>query len=164
MAGRGLGAAIVSALQLEQKMRQDTKIRLAQFFIYALVGAVSFLIELGTFQLLLLAHCNLIASSVLSFLLANAANYFISLKVAFVGGRFTLGAELSRLGVVVAIGLALNTLIVVGLVRGLDAVPPFAKILALPAVLVWNFIGRSLLVFHPAKLPPAIVSAFFKDE
>jgi putative flippase GtrA len=145
-------------------MQRSSKIIYAQFLIYAFVGGLSFLIELTSFQMMLFIHIPLILASVASFIFANVANYFISLKVAFVGGRFSLSVELLRLSLVVLIGLALNTLIVVGLVDGLDMIPAVAKILTLPVVLVWNFIGRSLLVFYPDKLPAAIASTFLNED
>src|SRR5262249_549492 len=55
-----------------------------QFLSYLVVGGLSFLVELGTFKLALAAALPLPPASVLSFALANVANYFLCIKLSFV--------------------------------------------------------------------------------
>ncbi len=145
-------------------MLRNSRIMLTQFMMYLLVGGLSFFVELSSFQGMLFMYVPLVVASVLSFILANIANYFISLRLAFVSGRFGLGVELLRLLIIVLVGLALNTLIVVVLVNGMNVLPALAKVLTLPVVLLWNFLGRSLLVFQRNMLPTSIESTFLKPD
>ena len=69
--------------------------------------------------------------------------------------------------VILLVGLGLNTLLVWAFVYPLSMQPTAAKIVAVPIVLAWNYLGRRLLVFSnevpvavrawakPARLLPA---------
>jgi putative flippase GtrA len=123
-----------------------------QFLLYLIVGGLSFFVDIGIFVLLRMAEMSVIPASIVSFMAATVANYVLSTVLAFQGGRFRRHIELVRFLVVVLVGLALNTGLVWLFVYPLGVDPTLAKILAVPIVLVWNYLGRRLLVFHD-RLP-----------
>jgi dolichol-phosphate mannosyltransferase len=126
-----------------------------QFFLYLIVGGVSFLVEIAAFVALRRAAIPVIPASVASFVLANSANYLLSVLLAFQRGRFRRHVELVRFLTVVVIGLALNTALVWYFAYPLAIHPTVAKIAAVPIVLVWNYLGRRMLVFSdrvPARV------------
>jgi putative flippase GtrA len=119
-----------------------------QFFLYLIVGGLSFFVDIGIFVLLRMAEMSVIPASILSFIAATGANYMLSTVLAFQGGRFRRRTELARFLGVVLVGLALNTALVWCFVYPFGLNPTLAKIIAVPIVLVWNYLGRRLLVFH----------------
>jgi putative flippase GtrA len=127
-----------------------------QFFLYLIVGGLSFWVDIGAFVGLRLIDVPVIPASIISFLLATVANYLLSILLAFERGRFRRQVELLRFMVVVLVGLGLNTFLVWVLVYPLSVHPTAAKVLAVPFVLVWNYLGRRLLVFSeriPHRVP-----------
>ena len=68
--------------------------------------------------------------------------------------------EMLRFLAVVLVGLGLNTLLVWAFVYPLSMHPTVAKIAAVPIVLVWNYLGRRLLVF--SNEVPVAVRAWMK--
>jgi putative flippase GtrA len=119
-----------------------------QFFLYLVVGGLSFFVDIGVFVLLRMAEMSVIPASIVSFIAATAANYNLSTALAFQSGRFRRRTELARFLGVVLVGLMLNTGLVWCFVYPLGLNPTVAKIVAVPIVLVWNYLGRRLLVFH----------------
>jgi putative flippase GtrA len=128
-----------------------------QFFLYLIVGGLSFLVEISSFIALRLAMMAVIPASVTSFIVATIANYLLSIGLAFVPGRFQRHVELTRFLAVVLVGLALNTAVVWLFVYPLAIPPVAAKIGAVPIVLIWNYLGRRWLVFDDRV--PAVVLA-----
>ncbi|MGA8552638.1 MAG: GtrA family protein [Stellaceae bacterium] len=127
-----------------------------QFFLYLIVGGLSFVVEIGVFVALRRAAMPVIAASVASFLVATIANYLLSILLAFQSGRFRRRVELTRFLVVVLVGLALNTALVWCFAYPLAIQPTVAKIAAVPIVLAWNYLGRRALVFSnriPLSIP-----------
>ena len=118
-----------------------------QFFLYLIVGGLSFFVDIGAFVALRAIEVPIILGSITSFILATAANYFLSVVLAFKGGRFHRHIEMLRFLTVVLVGLVFNTLLVWCFVYPLSIQPTAAKIAAVPIVLVWNYLGRRLLVF-----------------
>ena len=54
-----------------------------QFFLYLIVGGLSFLVEIGVFVALRRAAMPVIAASVASYVVATLANYLLSILLAF---------------------------------------------------------------------------------
>ena len=127
-----------------------------QFLLYLVVGGLSSCVDVGGFWLLVTMSVPLLAASVMSFIAATMLNYILSYQVAFVRGLHTPSSELVRFWLVSLFGLAMNTLIVWLVVGVLGATPVAGKLIALPIVLGWNFIGRRLFVFHRDLPPPAL--------
>lgn len=118
-----------------------------QFFLYLIVGGLSFLVEIVTFIALRRAATPVIPASVASFIVATIANYLLSIVLAFQRGRFRQRVELARFLMVVLVGLMLNTALVWIFVYPFGISPTPAKIGVVPIVLVWNYLGRRMLVF-----------------
>jgi len=127
-----------------------------QFFLYLIVGGLSFFVDIGIFVLLRLAEMSVIPASILSFIAATGENYMLSTVLAFQGRRFRRRTELARFLGVVVVGLALNTALVWCFVYPFGSNPTLAKIIAVPIVLVWNYLGRRLLVFHDQLPTPML--------
>jgi len=125
-----------------------------QFFLYLVVGGLSFLVDIGTFVALRRAAMPVIPASVASFIIATVANYLLSILLAFERGRFNRQVELMRFLSVVLVGLALNTGLVWCFVYPLTFHPTVAKIAAVPIVLIWNYFGRRMLVFDDRMPSP----------
>jgi putative flippase GtrA len=128
-----------------------------QFFLYLIVGGLSFLVEISTFVALRRAAMPVIPASVMSFIVATVANYLLSIVLAFERGRFRRHVELTRFLVVVLVGLTLNTMLVWFFVYPLTIRPTVAKIAAVPIVLIWNYLGRRVLIFD-SSIPAPIQS------
>src|SRR5262245_16714992 len=131
-----------------------------QFFLYLIIGALSFFVDIGTFIVLRAIEVPVIPASVMSFSLATAANYLLCVVLAFERGRFRRSIETLRFLIVVLIGLGLNTLLVWCFVYRFSIHPTAAKIVAVPIVLIWNYLGRRLLVF--SNDIPVAVRAWLK--
>lgn len=118
-----------------------------QFFLYLIVGGLSFFVEIAAFVALRRLAMPVISASVASFIVATVANYLLSIALAFERGRFRRHIELIRFLAVVLVGLALNTALVWCFVYPLAIHPIVAKVAAVPIVLIWNYLGRRALVF-----------------
>jgi len=130
-----------------------------QFFLYLIVGGLSFYVDIGAFIALRATEVPVIPASVTSFGLATAANYFLSVVLAFERGRFRCSIEMLRFLSVVLVGRGLNTLPVRCFVYRFSIHPAVAKITAVPVVLVWNYLGRRLFVFRN-EIPVAVRAPF----
>ena len=126
-----------------------------QFFLYLIVGGLSFFVDIGTFIALRAIEVPVIPASVMSFSLATASNYLLCVVLAFERGRFHRYIEILRFLTVALIGLGLNTLLVWCFVYPLSLHPTAAKIIAVPIVLIWNYLGRRLFVFSN-EIPVAV--------
>src|SRR5262249_2115064 len=104
-----------------------------QFFRYLIVGGLSFFIDIGTFIGLRAIEVPVITASVTSFSLATAANYLLSVILAFQRGRFGRSIEALRFLSVVLVGLGFNTLLVSCFVYRFSIHPAVAKIVAVRA-------------------------------
>ena len=133
-----------------------SKIIWMQFILYLVVGGLSSCVDVGGFWVLVTMSVPLMVASVTSFVVATMVNYVLSYKVAFVRGRHSQSAELIRFWLVSLFGLAMNTLIVWLVVGVLGAPPVTGKVIALPIVLGWNFLGRRLFVFYRHLPPPGL--------
>jgi putative flippase GtrA len=118
-----------------------------QFFLYLIVGGLSIFVDIGAFIGLRAIEVPVIPASVASFSFATAANYLLSVILAFDRGRFRRSIEMLRFLSVVLVGLGFNTLLVWCFVYRFSIHPAAAKIIAVPIVLIWNYLGRRLFVF-----------------
>jgi putative flippase GtrA len=126
-----------------------------QFFLYLIVGGLSFFVDIGAFIVLRAIEVPVILASVTSFGLSAAANYLLSVTLAFERGRFRRAVEMQRFLSVILVGLGFNTLLVWCFVYQFLIHPTAAKIIAVPIVLIWNYLGRRLFVFRN-EIPVAV--------
>ena len=126
--------------------RSDVAIAAQRYF---LVGGVSAIMEWSIFAFFLYGmDQHYLISGALSFLLATAANYFLSVRFVFGTGRRARNQRIFLLYVVSAIGIIFNLSV---LAIGIDLVSMHemaAKILATAAVFGWNFAARYYFVFQ----------------
>jgi putative flippase GtrA len=128
-----------------------------QFVLYLFVGGISAVLDVGGFVALQYAGVGYIVASVLSFVAATVLNYFLSYVLAFNRGKHSPRSEVIRFWLVSLVGLLINTLAMWLFVKVLGTPPIVGKVVAVPVVLVWNFVGRRLFVFHK-DLPPATLA------
>lgn len=116
---------------------------------YLLVGGVSAILEWSIFAFFLyVLEQHYLVSGTFSFLLATAANYFLSIRFVFGTGRRARSHRIFLLYVVSAIGIVFNLgVLAVGIdLMGIHEMA--AKVLATGAVFGWNFIARYYFVFQ----------------
>jgi putative flippase GtrA len=127
-------------------MTKRTSIQLIK---YVGVGGTAALVEWTTFALLITAaRLHYLAAVTISFIIATAVNYLLSVLFVFVRGRHPAHKELILLYAVSAIGLFLNLLLMslfVG-VFAMQAMP--SKIAATGIIFFWNFGARKMWVFE----------------
>ncbi|MGC1454651.1 MAG: GtrA family protein [Nitrospirota bacterium] len=120
-----------------------------QLIKYVGVGGTAALVEWTSFALLIkAARVHYLAAATISFVLATAVNYVLSVLFVFIRGRHPAHKELILLYAVSAIGLFLNLLLMsifVG-VFAMQAMP--SKIAATGIIFFWNFGARKMWVFE----------------
>jgi putative flippase GtrA len=128
----------------------------SQLLFYVVVGGLSACVDIGLFTVLLWSGWPVLPASIASFVAATIVNYILSISLAFARGKYQVPMEVLRFWLVALVGLAVNALSVWLLVEVVALAPIPAKILAVPIVFVWNFVGRRLLVFHKDRPPPPL--------
>jgi putative flippase GtrA len=119
-----------------------------QFGWYVLVGGLAFLVDLAVFAGLLQIGIGPAPAVVVAFILGAGVNYVLSLKLAFIGGRRSRPREFIALVLVSLAGLGITLGVMTTLIQfGLEPVP--ARMVAAVVALIWNYLGRRLLVFSP---------------
>lgn len=142
---------------MTEEKRSKLVILFWEFFRYAIVGGIAFLADYGTlflFQELILTgetSWELFVSTAAGFVVGLAVNYILSLTFVFRkkdnrGSGKSLGAFLI-FTVVGVIGLGLTELIMYLGTGVLHISYLIVKIAAAAIVLVWNYIGRKVLIF-----------------
>jgi putative flippase GtrA len=121
---------------------------LLQFGLYLVVGGLSFLGDLGSFVLLMSGGMTVLWASAASFVVGCVINYFLSTRLAFRGGRFGRSMEVGSFLAVALIGLGLTTTLMYMLTGWARLTGVVAKVITVPIVLMWNFLGRRFFVFH----------------
>ena len=116
---------------------------------YFLVGGVSAIIEWTFFAIFLYwLDQHYLVSGTFSFLIATAANYFLSVRFVFGTGRRSRNQRIFLLYLVSAIGIVLNLGVLAVGIDLLGMHEMAAKIVATGAVFGWNFAARYFFVFQ----------------
>ena len=126
-------------------MRSDVMRAAQRYFI---VGGVSSVLEWSIFAAFLYGlDLHYLVSGTFSFLLATAANYFMSVRFVFGTGRRSRNERIFLIYAVSTIGIAFNLgVLAIGIdVLGIHVMA--AKVIATGFVFGWNFIARYYFVF-----------------
>ena len=116
---------------------------------YLLVGGVSALLEWALFALGLYGFgFHYLLSGTISFVLATAANYFLSIRFVFGTGRRSRRQRIILLYAVSSAGIVINLGFLTIGVDLLEIHPMLAKVFATGLVFGWNFALRYFLVFQ----------------
>lgn len=118
---------------------------------YFYVGAIAAAVDIGLFAALVHgARMDYLSAGALTFVLATAVNYALSIRHVFQSGaRFRRRHEVALVFLVSAIGLAVNQLVLFAGVTGLGLYPVVAKVIATGVVFFWNYGARARYVFKP---------------
>ena len=160
-----LTAKIGEAIRKVCKERKVTQVQLAQlsngiffeFLRYVVVGGIAFLADFGTMvgfhELVFRQYARgVYAAAVCGFVVGLAVNYFLSLLFVFTkakdcGKGRSFGAFVA-FGVIGLVGLGLTEF---GMWIGIECFGwnyMIVKILVTGGVLMWNYLGRKLIIFR----------------
>ncbi len=89
-----------------------------------------------------------INSAILSFILATAVNYILSLCFVFKSGRHVRQREIVLVYMVSIIGLFINLVVLSALVEWTNLYIFIAKIAATGVAFLWNFMSRYFWIFE----------------
>ncbi len=133
-----------------------------QFLLYCFVGGISCFVDVGLFLLLTgMAQMEPILATSLSFTAATLVNYALCLKYIFATKAIHPFNQILRIFFVAGIGLIFNAAILALLLHFTPLPSIGAKLLAIPAVLVWNFLGRRTFVYAP-EIPSSTLASLNK--
>ena len=134
---------------IERLLLRSSDHLLTQFFRYAIVGGISFVVDFGLLYLLTgYAGLHYLLSATIAFLAGLTVNYLISIRWVF--RRHTLDnrtAEFALYAVIGVVGLLLNDLLLYLFTDRLELHYLLSKLVAAAIVLIWNFAGRKFLLF-----------------
>jgi putative flippase GtrA len=116
---------------------------------YFFVGGVAAAVDIGIFTVAVKGFgFDWFFVALVSFLLATAVNYLLSIRYVFKSGvRFKKQAEVSLVFLVSGIGLVINQSVLWLLIEtaGIDEV--LSKLMATGTVFLWNYMARSRFIF-----------------
>jgi putative flippase GtrA len=122
----------------------------AQLMRYLVVGGTAAIVDwLGYWILINKLAFHYVIAALISFTVATAVNYFLSIKWVFTSnGKYTRLTEVSLVFLVSAIGLLINQLSLLLFVETFSLHYMSAKILATGLVFFWNFSLRKYYIFN----------------
>ena len=116
---------------------------------YFFVGGAAAAVDIGIFTVAVKGFgLDWFFVALVSFLLATAVNYLLSIRYVFESGvRFKKQAEVSLVFLVSGIGLVINQSVLWLLIEpaGIDEV--LSKLMATGTVFLWNYMARSRFIF-----------------
>lgn len=121
-----------------------------QMFRYAIVGGVSFIVDYGLlYALTEWLGLHYLLSATISFTAGLQVNYLISIRWVF--GKSKLSsrtAEFIVYGIIGVVGLLLNNLLLYLFTDCFRLHYMLSKLVSAAIVLVWNFVGRKIILFR----------------
>lgn len=120
---------------------------------YGFVGGCAAVVDFALFAALTLwIGVPWFFAAVVSFLVATAVNYFLSIRLVFKSGaRFSRRTEWAAVLAVSAVGLVLNQIILWGLIERAGVNILVSKVIATGCVFLWNYGIRHYFVFAPGS-------------
>ena len=128
----------------------DTSNWLTQFFRYIIVGGVAFVIDyVLLFSLTEFLHFHYLISASISFIAGLVVNYVISTHWIFKNSKLeNKYIEFFIYSIIGIIGLLLNNVVLYFLTDQMGLHYMLSKLLTAVIVLIWNFLGRKLILFR----------------
>jgi putative flippase GtrA len=118
-----------------------------KFARYFLVGGASAVVDYSIFAALFYLGLHYLAAAAISFVVAVAFNYVLSIRFVFQTGRHSKHREILLIYLVSGVGIALNLAILAGVVEWAGLHPLIGKLVGTAAVLGWNFTARHFWIF-----------------
>lgn len=129
------------------QLTEDSSL-LFKFAKYFVVGGLAALTEWLLFAVIVYyVHWHYMPAAIISFVLATAVNYVLSLIIVFNRGRHSLHREVLLVYIVSGIGLMINVAVLALLVKSANGHIIAAKIGATGVAFIWNFASRHLWIF-----------------
>lgn len=123
---------------------------MAKFAGYFLVGGVSAIADFSFFSLFLYgAQMHYLAAGTLSFILATALNYVLSVRYVFRDGGRPRHHEVVLVYFASAVGIAINLTVLALAIEIAELHPLIGKIGGTGAAFGWNFSSRYFWIFRP---------------
>lgn len=125
------------------------KLPWSQFLRYAAAGAVTFTIEYSSLIFLVeyFGEEHLLYANAFAFIAASICNYSMSRYWVFGRGKHLAHVEMMAYFGSTAVGLVINQIVLWYLVEGFVIDYRLAKLVAIGAVIVWNYWIRRVWVF-----------------
>jgi len=120
-----------------------------KIFRYFFVGGVAAAVDIGIFAVAVKGfEVDWFFVALLSFVLATAVNYMLSIRYVFESGvRFKKQAEVSLVYLISAVGLVLNQSVLWLLIETGDIDEVLSKLMATSMVFICNYTVRSRFIF-----------------
>lgn len=119
-----------------------------KFLRYLVVGGLAALLDWALFPLFLYGlGLHYLVAATLSFVLATAFNYLLSIRWVFLNSRFSRRQEILLVYGVSAVGIVINLTVLWGMIELVALHPMIAKIAGTATAFGWNFMARYLWVF-----------------
>lgn len=121
----------------------------AKFAGYFLVGGVSAIADFALFSLFLYgAQMHYLAAGTLSFILATALNYVLSVRYVFQSGGRPRHQEVLLVYLVSAVGIAINLGVLALAIEVMELHPLIGKVAGTGSAFGWNFSSRYFWIFR----------------
>ena len=120
-----------------------------RLFRYFIIGGISAIIDLGIFSLFAyIFGWPWFFVSIVSFIIATLANYFLSINFVFVSGvRYKKRAEITGVFIISGLALVVNQVVLYIGIEWLQWPLIVSKITATGMVFFWNYFGRRHFIF-----------------
>ena len=125
--------------------------KIARYFV---VGSAAAVVDFGLFGILIwtLGRSNWFAAAAISFIVATAFNYVLSIRMVFSSGvRFARRHEVMLVFLVSAVGLAVNQSVIWIFYQLAGWNIWIAKCIATASAFLWNFTARNSFIFRDTK-------------
>jgi putative flippase GtrA len=136
------------------KKKKTIKALIIQFIKFALIGGISFIVDIGLMILIKeLLGASVIIATTISYCVSVFVNYFLSIRYVFKSnGKYSKTKELSIYLLLSLIGLAINDLIMwyAGVLVG-DQYYIISKIVSTIIVTFYNFSSRKIFLEKKSK-------------
>ena len=116
---------------------------------YFIVGGASALTDWSFFALFLYAAgTHYLIAGTLSFMIATALNYVLSVRYVFNAGRRSRHTEIALVYLASVVGIMINLAVLSGLIEYLSIHPLLAKVISTVSAFGWNFCARYFWIFE----------------